>query len=54
MNIMKKYIQPSAEIVNIYTEGMMAFSISDKQPTKDNGGNQFSNTREYEDWDDEF
>lgn len=52
MNIMKKYIQPTAEIVNYSLEGTIAMSINDKLPTKDGEGNQFSNFRdEDEDWD---
>lgn len=52
MNIMKKYIQPTAEIVNYCLEGTIALSISGKQPTKDNDDNLFSNFRdEDEDWD---
>lgn len=51
MNIMKKYIQPTAEIVNYSLEGTIALSIADKKPTVDNGGNQFSNFRcDDEDW----
>lgn len=50
---MKKYIQPTAEIVNYTLEGTIAMSIVDKQPSTDNGGNQFSNFRETnEDWED--
>lgn len=52
MNIMKKYIQPSAEIVNYTLEGTIAMSLNNKVDT--NAENQFSNIREDEDWDDEF
>lgn len=52
MNIMKKYIQPTAEIVNYALEGTIALSFVDKTPSVDGNNNQFSNFRdEDEDWD---
>lgn len=54
MNIMKKYIQPSAEIVNYTLEGTIAMSLNNNQPTVDGGDNQFSNSRSDADWDDEL
>lgn len=52
MNIMKKYIQPSAEILNLNLEGTIAMSLNNKVDA--NPENQFSNVREDADWDDEF
>lgn len=54
MNIMKKYIQPTAEIFNYSLEGTIALSLTDKKPAVDGDGNQFSNFRDAADWDDEF
>lgn len=51
ITIMKKYIAPSVEILNVNTESMLALSIQTGSSDK---GNILSNDRNFDtDWDDE-
>lgn len=51
---MKKYTQPSAQVLNLQFEGLVAFSTNNKLPGNDNPANNFSNALVGdEEWDEE-